>query len=117
MTQIGKFRSTYSTDVLSELVGTIRTINFSGKLSIIKDGNSTNPNAPTHRVYFIPDDTAKVELGAARTQRIKRGPREGEEFLSVTIDDPSWQNSLSFSLFQDDETTWLATWRRRQSAA
>tara|TARA_R110000787_G_scaffold22424_7_gene65178 strand:+ start:2640 stop:2993 length:354 start_codon:yes stop_codon:yes gene_type:complete len=117
MTNIGTFRSANNTDILSELIGTVRTINFSGKLSIQRDTGSSHPNAPTHRVSLVPDDAAKIEVGAAWTQRIKRGPREGEEFLSVTIDDPAWENSFSFSIFQEDETTWIATWRRRQSAA
>lgn len=117
MSEIGKFRSTNTIDLLAELIGTVRTMNFIGRLAITRETNAGNANAPTHRVYVISEDAQRIEVGAAWTQIIKRGAREGEEFLSVTVDDPSWQQSLSFSVFRDDETTWVATWRRRQSAA
>lgn len=117
MSEIGKFRSTNSVDILAELIGTVRTLNFIGRLAITRDASPGSPNAPTHRVFLIAEDAQRIEVGAAWAQKIKRGVREGEDFFSVTIDDPSWQQSLSFSVFRSDEATWIATWRRRQSAA
>lgn len=116
MTSIGKFKSTQPHDPLSEILGSIRTINFSGKLAVVRDRASSNPSAPTHRIYLVDSEGERFEVGAAWSQSIKRGAREGEEFLSANIDDPSFERPLSFALFRDDESTWEATWRRRANA-
>ncbi|MBU2606171.1 MAG: DUF736 domain-containing protein [Alphaproteobacteria bacterium] len=102
-------------DLTAELVGNIRTIGFSGKLAIVHDGGASHPNAPSHRVFLINEDSVRLEVGAAWSQKIKQGVRAGEEFLSANIDDPSFERPLSFALFQSDEHTWEATWRRRQT--
>jgi uncharacterized protein (DUF736 family) len=82
-----------------------------------REKSSDHSNAPTHKVYFVRLEAANVEIGAAWTQKIKFGDRQGEEFLSVQIDDPSMPHPLSFGLFQEDEHgNWNATWRRRQAS-
>lgn len=117
MTQIGNFTSTNQNDMLAELRGDIRTLGFSGNLSIVRERQSSNAKAPTHRVYVLKDDGTQFEIGAAWSQEIKRGNRAGEEFLSANLDDPSFERPLSFAIFQDGENTWQATWRRRQAAS
>lgn len=114
MTAIGKFQSTKTHDLLAELIGNVRTIGFSGKLALVREKASLHPNAPSHRVLLLSDGNDRFEIGAAWSQTIKRGVRTGEEFLSVNIDDPSFERPLSFALFRDDENTWEATWRRRE---
>lgn len=116
MTAIGKFQSTHTNDLLAELVGEIRTIGFSGKLAIVRTKGSLHPNAPSHRVFLILEGGDRFEVGAAWSQTIKRGNRTGEEFLSVNIDDQSFERPISFAVFRDDENTWEATWRRREPA-
>lgn len=116
MSEIGKLRLVNSADPLSKLIGHIHTLKLSTKITIERDYNSTNPDAPSHRVYVGSDDTSPVEVGAAWAREIKRGPRQGQTFLSVTIDDPSFDSALSFAVFEDDENSWVATWRRRQAA-
>lgn len=117
MANIGTFRSHSSSDLLNTLEGQISTLNFTGKLVIKREQTSDHSNAPTHKVYFVRSEAANVEIGAAWTQKIKFGDRQGEEFLSVQVDDPSMPHPLSFGLFQDDEDgNWNATWRRRQAS-
>jgi len=115
MTNIGKLRSANPADPLHELIGQIRTVGFVGKITITRESQSDNPRAPSHNVYIIDDAVGRINVGAAWLQRIKQGNREGEEFLSVTIDAPSFAQPLSFAVFQEDEDLWIATWRRRQS--
>tara|TARA_R110000787_G_scaffold143451_1_gene257067 strand:- start:4902 stop:5258 length:357 start_codon:yes stop_codon:yes gene_type:complete len=117
MTVIGKFRHTRAQDPLSELIGQIHTLTFDGKLAIIRESASDKPNAPSHRIYLLDESRGRFEVGAAWTQKIKRGAREGEEFLSANIDDESFAKPLSFAVFQHDEDSWSATWRRRLSNA
>lgn len=117
MTNIGKFRCNNLVDPLSELIGVIKTVGFFGRLAIVREGSGSNPNTPSHRIYLVADDVGRIEVGAAWSQTIKRGPREGEQFLSASIDDPSFAKPLSFAVFQEDEDSWTATWRRRKDAA
>ena len=117
MGHIGRFHSRNASELLQTLEGDISTLAFSGRLIIKQEYSSDHPNAPSHKVYFYRQDAANIEVGAAWTQKIKLGDRQGEEFLSVQIDDPSMPHPLSFGLFQDDEDgNWNATWRRRQAS-
>jgi uncharacterized protein (DUF736 family) len=60
-----------------------------------------------------------VRIGAAWEKTIKRGERVGEEFLSLTLDDPSLPNSLNVAAFKSntDDDVWEITFRRRQAGA
>ena len=117
MSEIGRFYPTTDRDPLFELSGTIRTIKVELKLFVTREGSPQNPKAPTHTIYAMSDVGQRTSIGSAWTQRIKQGPRSGEEFLSASIDDPSFPTPLSFSLFQEGETDWVATWRRRKASA
>lgn len=117
MSEIGRFYPTMDRDPLFELSGAIRTIKVELKLYITRGPTPQNSRAPTHTAYALSEDGKRTAIGSAWTQRIKQGTRSGEEFLSVSIDDPSFPDPLSFSLFQDGEIEWVATWRRRKASA
>jgi uncharacterized protein (DUF736 family) len=116
MSKIGEFKPKYPADPLRELSGWIRTVAFEGNLSIKREGNSLRQNAPTHRVYITTEGRDPIEVGAAWLNTMTRGNRQGEEFLSGTIDDPSFATPLAFGVFQEGEDLWVASWRRRKSA-
>jgi uncharacterized protein (DUF736 family) len=116
MSNIGKLNSADMSDELRELRGSIKTLNFQIEIRIRKKSHSENPNAPTHEVLGRSADGNFEIVGAAWLKTITRGEREGREFLSANIDDPSFPYPLNFAVFRDTPGEWIATWRRRQAA-
>lgn len=74
--------------------GAIRTLSFNAKVQIIPDPTKTKPGQPDYRVY-----SAKVELGAAW----KKTSEAGRDYLSVSIDDPSFAQPLNAALIEAEE--------------
>ena len=115
--KIGTLKPTGPGDYWSDLRGPIRTLAFKGDIRIAAISNpSANPDAPTHRVFMRDPDGEMTETGGAWKREITRGPKQGEAFLSVTLDDPSFAHPLNFAVFKDGEQA-TATWRRRQTDA
>ena len=53
-----------------------------------------NENAPSHRVFV-----GRVEIGAAWSRR----SNEGREYLSLKLDDPSFNAPIFANLFDDED--------------
>ena len=91
MANIGTFKKT-GNDYRGEIV----TVMLQKKnVTIVAEELSENENAPTHRVFV-----AKAEIGAAWAKTSK----EDREYLSIKLDDLSFNAPIFASLFADEDS-------------
>ncbi|NPU66389.1 MULTISPECIES: DUF736 domain-containing protein [Bradyrhizobium] len=89
MASIGSFKK-----VGDDFQGEIITLNLKAKgVRIVSETNRSSENAPSHRVY-----TGRVEIGAAWARRSE----EGRDYLSLKLDDPSFNAPIYANLFEDE---------------
>ncbi len=91
MANIGSFKKVGS----SEFQGEIVTLSVQTKgVRIVSETNRSNDNAPSHRVYV-----GRAEIGAAWSKRSE----EGRDYLSLKLDDPSFNAPIYANLFNDED--------------
>ena len=89
MANIGSFKKSGQ-----EFQGEIVTLSLQTKgVRIVPETNRTNDNAPSHRIYV-----GRAEIGAAWSKR----SNEGHDYLSVKLDDPSFNAPIYANLFDDE---------------
>ncbi len=89
MATIGTFKKSGS-----EYQGEIVTLSVQTKgVRIVPETTRSNDNAPSHRVYV-----GRAEIGAAWS----KCSSEGRNYLSVKLDDPSFNAPIYASLFDDE---------------
>ena len=97
------------------LVGVINSLAFSASIEFHPAPKSENTNSPAFIIYAKSNNGGRVQIGAAWIKHLKKGPNSGEEFLTITIDDPSLPRALHLAAFQNPETNnWEIMFRRRQ---
>ena len=90
MANIGSFKKSGS-----EFQGEIVTLSVQTKnVRIVPEANRANDNAPSHRVFV-----GRAEIGAAWSKR----SNEGRDYLSVKLDDPSFNAPIYANLFDEEE--------------
>jgi uncharacterized protein (DUF736 family) len=90
MANIGSFKK-----VGADFQGEIVTLSLQTKgVRIVPEANRSNDNAPSHRVYV-----GRAEIGAAWSKR----SNEGRDYLSLKLDDPSFNAPIFANLFDDEE--------------
>ena len=90
MANIGTFKKS-GNDYRGEIV----TMSLQKKnVTIVAETASDKENAPSHRVFV-----AKAEIGAAWAKTSK----EGRDYLSIKLDDPSFNAPIFASLFADED--------------
>ena len=90
MANIGSFKK-----VGSDFQGEIVTLSVQAKgVRVVAEANRSNENAPSHRVYV-----GRAEIGAAWSKR----SNEGRDYLSVKLDDPSFNAPIYANLFDDED--------------
>jgi uncharacterized protein (DUF736 family) len=90
MANIGSFKKSGQ-----EYQGEIVTLSVQTKnVRIVPETNRANDNAPSHRIYF-----GRAEIGAAWSKR----SNEGRDYLSVKLDDPSFNAPIYANLFDDED--------------
>lgn len=101
MTQIGTFTKTRT-----GFSGRVRTLALDIELTIRPAEKSDAENAPDHRI-FAADNR---EVGAAWN---RSGEKAGD-YLSITLDDPTFTQLLRVALFQSeaDAKVWNLMWNR-----
>jgi uncharacterized protein (DUF736 family) len=104
MATIGTFKKSGA-----EFLGQIVTLNVQTKnVCITPEANPANENAPSHRIFV-----GRAELGAAWSKR----SAEQRDYLSVKLDDPSFNAPIYANLVQDEEGEGYALiWSRRRKA-
>lgn len=105
MANIGNFKKADN-----ELKGEIVTLSVQTKnVRIVPETEQTNENAPSHRIFV-----GRAEIGAAWAKT----SREGREYLSVKIDDPSFVAPIFANLIEDEGgKTHSLIWSRQAKAA
>jgi uncharacterized protein (DUF736 family) len=100
MANIGSFKKSGE-----EFRGEIVTLSLQAKgVRIVPEMERTNDNAPSHRVYL-----GRAEVGAVWPKRSS----EGRDYLSVKLDDPSFNAPIYANLFDDgDAETYTLIWSR-----
>ena len=100
MANIGSFKKSGQ-----EFQGEIVTLSLQTKgVRIVPETDRTSDNAPSHRVYV-----GRAEIGAAWSKR----SGEGRDYLSVKLDDPSFNAPIYANLFDDEDAdTYTLIWSR-----
>ncbi|WP_445219668.1 DUF736 domain-containing protein [Bradyrhizobium sp. Pa8] len=89
MATIGTFKKTGS-----DFQGEIVTLSLQARgVRIVAEANRANENAPSHRVFV-----GRAEIGAAWSKRSE----EGRDYLSLKLDDPSFNAPIYANLFDDE---------------
>ena len=90
MANIGSFKKSGS-----EFQGEIVTLSVQTKgVRIVPETNRSNDNAPSHRVFV-----GRAEIGAAWSKR----SNEGRDYLSLKLDDPSFNAPIFANLFDEED--------------
>ena len=90
MANIGSFKK-----VGADFQGEIVTLSLQTKgVRIVPEANRSNDNAPSHRVFV-----GRAEIGAAWSKR----SNEGRDYLSLKLDDPSFNAPIFANLFDDED--------------
>ena len=78
----------------NEVQGEIVTRSLKAKgVRSVAETNRSNDNAPSHRIYV-----GRAEIGAAWSKRSE----EGRDYLSLKLDDPSFNAPIYANLFDDE---------------
>ncbi|WP_439406837.1 DUF736 domain-containing protein [Bradyrhizobium sp. DASA03076] len=89
MASIGSFKK-----VGNDFQGEIVTLSLQARgVRIVPEANRSNESAPSHRVYV-----GRAEIGAAWSKRSE----EGRDYLSLKLDDPSFNAPIYANLFDDE---------------
>ncbi|KQT62070.1 MULTISPECIES: DUF736 domain-containing protein [unclassified Aureimonas] len=100
MATIGNF-----TAIDTGYIGEIVTLSVQARnVRILRDDRATGENAPSHRVYV-----GRAEIGAGWSKR----SNEGRDYLSLKLDDPSFNAAIYANLFDDENgETFSLIWSR-----
>ena len=102
MANIGTFKKSGD-----DFQGEILTLSLHSRgVRIVLEANRTSDNAPSHRVYV-----GRAEIGAAWSKR----SNEGRDYLSVKLDDPSFNAPIYANLVEDGEAFALIWSRSRKT--
>jgi uncharacterized protein (DUF736 family) len=104
MANIGTFTKTEQ-----GFIGEIVTLSFQARnVRLVSETNGTSENAPSHRIYV-----GRAEIGAAWSKR----SNEGRNYLSVKLDDPSFNAPIYANLFDEPEGEgYTLIWSRGRKA-
>jgi uncharacterized protein (DUF736 family) len=104
MTNIGSFQKSGG-----EFQGEIVTLSVQTRnVRIVAETNRANDNAPSHRIYV-----GRAEIGAAWSKRSS----EGRDYLSVKLDNPSFNAPIYANLFDDEDGEgYTLIWSRGRKA-
>jgi len=99
-----------------ELHGEIQTLQMQLKVKLQSVGVKRYDTGPDYRIYAV-SPKGDVQIGNA-WKKIKQQIGDVDtEFLSITIDDPSFPHSLFVYAFKNETGGWDIVWRRRLDKA
>jgi uncharacterized protein (DUF736 family) len=89
--------------------GTIETLTLKAKITF-EPNSKKNDNAPDYKVFLIANSFT-TEIGATW----KKSPKEGAEYQSVSIDDPSFAEKINCRLVKTgSEQGYTLYWERQR---
>jgi uncharacterized protein (DUF736 family) len=99
MANIGSFKK-----VGNEFQGEIVTLSLQAKgVRIVPEATRGSGDSPSHRIFI-----GRVEVGAAWSKR----SNEGRDYLSLKLDDPSFNAPIYANLFDDEDDGYTLIWSR-----
>lgn len=99
----------------TEFDGQIRTLDHSFNFRMISNPDRNGMNSPDYLILAKSISGHDVQLGVAWRKKPTRFGADQNDFLSITLDDPSFEKPLNVAAFvQANGQTWDITWRRRQ---
>lgn len=96
------------------LVGNITTLTHGFKIKLAINGQyrERDPSSPKYEI-FVAGKNGEVKCGLAWEKTAKTGQLQGKKFLSLMLDDPSFDAPLNVTAFPDDSGTGFdIAWRR-----
>ena len=104
MATIGTFKK-----VGNDFQGEIITLSLQAKgVRIVPETNPSSDQAPSHRVY-----AGRAEIGAAWSKRSE----EGRDYLSLKLDDPSFNAPIYANLIGEGGEDYTLLWSRPRRTA
>jgi len=88
--------------------GTLRTLTLNVKVKLVPNDKGENDKAPDYRLQAAGND-----VGAAW----RKTSEAGREYLSVTVDDPSFPATVYARLIENEASTHDLLWSRKPQAA
>ncbi len=88
--------------------GTLRTLTLNVKVKLVPNDKGENDKAPDYRLQ-----TAGNDIGAAW----QKTSEAGREYLSVTLDDPSFPVTVYARLIENEDGTHDLLWSRSKPQA
>lgn len=100
------------------LVGNIRTLQMSFQFRCYPLGGEADSKDPAYNIIASASDGGEAEIGRIWLKTMTAPERFGEEFYSISIDDPSLPSGLNVAAFKSSEDgVYSITFRRRQTQA
>ncbi len=109
---IGSLKAAYN----DELHGEITTLHNHLGIRLVPTGNPPSGMAPAYKIYAFGSLGQETAVGAGWLKTKRKSDGTDFEFLSLTIDDPSFPDKLNIAAFKNNQGGWDITWRRRQVA-
>jgi uncharacterized protein (DUF736 family) len=98
-----------------QIYGEIHSLEIDLQFRLGSRSAQTSENSPDYSIIAKSRSGKDVEVGSAWRKTIKSGAKAGEEFLTLTIDDPSFASALNVAAFKNGRPgEWDVGWRRRQ---
>ena len=94
--------------------GWFRTLELDLIIQLRPNPDKRSDNSPNFVVLTRTRSGQWTQVGNAWKKTRKKLGMMGEDFLSITIDDPSFDKSINVAAFLREEKTWDVMWRRRQ---
>jgi len=94
--------------------GWIRTLDLELSVQLHTANAKASNSSPDYQIYSKGRGNYWVQIGNAwkKIPRMATGP--DQYFLSITIDDLSFDKPINVAAFKSGNETWDVTWRRRQ---
>jgi uncharacterized protein (DUF736 family) len=114
MSTVGKLKRTENNGYVN-ISGTIRTLQMGLQISLESVSfDTSSESAPTHKVKAKAGDQY-IEVGAAWMRQLTNGEHAGQDFYSITIDDPSLPAPLTVAAFPTGAPgEFEIVWRRKR---
>ena len=113
MNEIGRLKPAAQAS-LARFTGYFETPEIRHSIRLEGDESVCDAQQPSHRIFARSRTGTDVQIGSAWLKTAKRGPRAGEQFLSLSIDYPGLAAALNVAAFLDRASgDWIIVWRRR----
>jgi uncharacterized protein (DUF736 family) len=110
MTTIGTITET-TTNGFKEMKGQVSTLHLNISFKLISNQQKSNPNDPSYSINTASLNGSDVKIGSVWE---KSRQNSDDVFLSMTFDDPSFNQPLNVAAFKNNPDHWDIVWRRRQ---